>query len=193
MASMLIAREVPPAGGDTEFANMYLAYETLSDGHAAAARAARRRQQLGARRRLEDARGSREGQRAAATPRREYVAEHPVVRVHPETGQESALRQRGAHRALRRDDARGEPADPALPLPSPGPARVHVPLPLAPGLDRASGTIAAPSTTRSTTTPATAGSCTASRSPAIAPAASEPPARGGGSAPAVSVVNLYRD
>src|SRR5207245_426188 len=32
MASMLLAREVPPVGGDTMFANMYLAYETLSDG-----------------------------------------------------------------------------------------------------------------------------------------------------------------
>ena len=32
MASMLIAREVPPAGGDTEFASMYLAYDALSDG-----------------------------------------------------------------------------------------------------------------------------------------------------------------
>src|SRR5689334_19148756 len=32
MATMLIAREVPPAGGDTMFANTYLAYETLSDG-----------------------------------------------------------------------------------------------------------------------------------------------------------------
>ena len=29
MATMLIAREVPPFGGDTLFANMYLAYETL--------------------------------------------------------------------------------------------------------------------------------------------------------------------
>jgi alpha-ketoglutarate-dependent taurine dioxygenase len=32
MATMLIAREVPPKGGDTMFANTYLAYETLSDG-----------------------------------------------------------------------------------------------------------------------------------------------------------------
>ena len=32
MASMLIARQIPPYGGDTLFANMYLAYETLSDG-----------------------------------------------------------------------------------------------------------------------------------------------------------------
>src|SRR5579875_3679461 len=32
MATMLYAREVPPYGGDTLFANMYLAYETLSPG-----------------------------------------------------------------------------------------------------------------------------------------------------------------
>jgi len=85
MASLLIAREVPPVGGDTEFANMYLAYETLSDGmkrllegliainSSAAADASRTR---------EDRR--RDSGRADA--RAEYVAHHPVVRVHPETG-----------------------------------------------------------------------------------------------------------
>src|SRR6476661_5053722 len=30
MATMLIAREIPPAGGDTMFANQYMAFETLS-------------------------------------------------------------------------------------------------------------------------------------------------------------------
>lgn len=31
-ATMLVARELPPYGGDTLFANMYMAYDSLSDG-----------------------------------------------------------------------------------------------------------------------------------------------------------------
>ncbi len=95
MASMLIAREVPPAGGDTEFANMYRAYETLSDGmrrlidplvavnSSALADASRTRED-----RMKD-----QGRAEAA---KTYVAEHPVVRVHPETGRK-ALYVNGAH------------------------------------------------------------------------------------------------
>ncbi len=88
MASMLIAREVPPAGGDTEFANMYLAYETLSEGmkrlldplvavnSSALADASKTRED-----RVKDS------ARRDAAP--QYVAEHPVVRVHPETGKKA--------------------------------------------------------------------------------------------------------
>ncbi len=85
MASMLIAREVPEAGGDTEFASMYMAYDTLSDGmkrlldpltavnSSALADVSRTRED-----RLKDS--------ARPDAPTQYVAEHPVVRVHPETG-----------------------------------------------------------------------------------------------------------
>jgi taurine dioxygenase len=88
MASMLIAREVPPAGGDTEFANMYLAYERLSPGlqrllaplsavHSSAlADTSRTRED-----RMKDS--------ARADARTSYTTEHPVVRVHPETGRKA--------------------------------------------------------------------------------------------------------
>jgi taurine dioxygenase len=84
MASMLIAREIPPFGGDTLFANMYLAYETLSDGmkgmleglvavnSSAKADASRTRED-----RMKD---------SAREVTRDYAAAHPVVRRHPETG-----------------------------------------------------------------------------------------------------------
>jgi taurine dioxygenase len=87
MASMLLARETPPYGGDTLFANLYLAYETLSDamkrlleGLAAVNSSAK----ADASKTREDRlRSAGEGAHA------DLVAEHPVVRTHPETGRKA--------------------------------------------------------------------------------------------------------
>ena len=85
MGSMLLAREVPPVGGDTMFANQYLAYETLSDG---------------LKKTLDGLTGVSSSSKAdvtktradalkqagaGATPKH-LSAEHPIVRTHPETG-----------------------------------------------------------------------------------------------------------
>jgi taurine dioxygenase len=87
MASMLIAREVPPVGGDTMFANMYAAYEALSpgmqrllDGLVAVNSSA-----------MADVSKTREDRRrdSGDVDDREFLAEHPVARTHPETGRKA--------------------------------------------------------------------------------------------------------
>jgi taurine dioxygenase len=95
MGSMLVAREVPATGGDTEFASQYLAYESLSEGM---------------RRLLDPLVGVNSSARADVSRTREdrikeqggesrqYLAEHPVVRTHPETGRK-ALYVNCAHTA----------------------------------------------------------------------------------------------
>jgi taurine dioxygenase len=88
MATLLVAREVPPVGGDTLFANQYLAYESLSErmrqllhtlrGVASSAKA--------------DASRTREDRiksDGTAEPRKLLIAEHPAVRTHPETGRKA--------------------------------------------------------------------------------------------------------
>ena len=108
MASMLLAREIPPYGGDTLFANMYAAYEALSDGM---------------KRLLEGLVGVNSSAKADVTRTREdrlktdgsdkagkeLVAEHPVVRTHPETGRK-ALYVNFAHTARFRDMTEEESA-----------------------------------------------------------------------------------
>ena len=108
MATMLIAREVPPFGGDTLFANMYLAYETLSagmqrllDGLVAVNSSAK----ADVTKTREDR--IRDGARTDA--KREYVAEHPVVRTHPETGRK-ALYVNGGHTVRFKDMTEAESA-----------------------------------------------------------------------------------
>jgi taurine dioxygenase len=108
MGSMLLAREVPPVGGDTLFANQYLAYEALSEGlrrildglsainTSAKADVSRTRE-------------DRMRNEARDDARQEYVAEHPVVRVHPETGRK-ALYVNVAHTQRFRDMTEEESA-----------------------------------------------------------------------------------
>jgi len=93
MASMLYAVEIPPYGGDTLFANQYLAYETLSGG---------------LKQTLAGLVGINSSTKAEASKTREdrlretgaelkvLVGEHPVVRTHPETGRQ-ALYVNGGH------------------------------------------------------------------------------------------------
>ena len=96
LATMLVARELPPVGGDTLFANMYLAYDGLSPG-------------------MQDMLG---GLKAVFSATKRYMAEdrvavhsgnalksadqgvtteavHPVVRIHPETGRKALYVNRG--------------------------------------------------------------------------------------------------
>lgn len=85
MGSMLHALEVPPFGGDTMFANQYLAYEALSetfrgllDGLVGVSSSSKA-----------DVSKTREDMirnAGDATPASDRTAEHPAVRTHPETG-----------------------------------------------------------------------------------------------------------
>ncbi len=88
MASMLIAKEVPPVGGDTLFANMYAAYEALSPGMQAMLQPLKGVNSSA----KADASRTREDRLktdARSASREEFVAEHPVVRTHPETGRKA--------------------------------------------------------------------------------------------------------
>ena len=81
MASMLYALEVPSTGGNTLFANGYMAYETLPDGI---------KRRIEGRKALNaydyDAAAMKRGTRLAeGVP--SYV--HPVVRTHPATGRKA--------------------------------------------------------------------------------------------------------
>ena len=94
LASLLYAREVPPVGGDTLFANMYLAYEELSAGL---------KRVLAALRAVHDTRiiytpdaqasagtiGDAASMRRSRADGRHEEAVHPVVRTHPETGRKA--------------------------------------------------------------------------------------------------------
>jgi taurine dioxygenase len=90
LGSILYAREVPDFGGDTLFANMYMAYDSLSDGM---------KRMLDGLTAVHSARrpyGSQSDwfstQRSMEIRRNNSAlaeVEHPVVRTHPETGRKA--------------------------------------------------------------------------------------------------------
>lgn len=91
----LYAVEVPPAGGNTHFSNMYLAYETLPD---------ELKQQIKGLSCIHDASRNSAGElRLGFTdntdPRQTVGAQHPLVAVHADTGRKCLLlgRRRNAY------------------------------------------------------------------------------------------------
>jgi taurine dioxygenase len=89
MATMLLAREIPPSGGDTLFASMYAAYEALSPAMRELLRPLRAVNSSA----LADVSKTREDRiresHADDEAGRVYESIHPVVRTHPETGRQA--------------------------------------------------------------------------------------------------------
>jgi taurine dioxygenase len=83
MASMLYAIETPPYGGDTLFANQYLAYETLSEG---LKRTLDQLTGISSSLKADASKTREDALRSAGAENKVLIAEHPVVRTHPETG-----------------------------------------------------------------------------------------------------------
>lgn len=94
-ATMLYAMELPPAGGDTMFANMYQAYETLSPGMQALLRELKAlnagETKLAFTSQIKSMAAKESGDKQVNTV-------HPVVRTHPDTGRKAFyLGHRAAH------------------------------------------------------------------------------------------------
>ena len=104
MGSILYIKTCPPRGGDTLFASMYAAYESLSD---------RMKAYLGGMTAIHDGEDAYRGtyanygvQDKPAYPR----AEHPVIRTHPVTGKKALYVNRGFTKRLvgvPRDESEG--------------------------------------------------------------------------------------
>ncbi len=88
MATILYAKELPPCGGDTMFASMYAAFDTLSEGMKKLLiklRAVNSADNQG----VADTRANRIRDSGCDIPFVGMNSIHPVVRTHPETGRKS--------------------------------------------------------------------------------------------------------
>ena len=111
-ATMLYAIEIPSKGGNTLFSNAYTAYETLPDDI---------KQRIAGRRAF-NAYTTDTTLRSANYDDAKSSYWHPVVRTHPATGTQGALRQSPDDARDRRAAAGGERRDPAKAVRSPGAA-----------------------------------------------------------------------
>jgi taurine dioxygenase len=85
IGSFLRAHEIPPDGGDTSFNNQYLAYETLPDGI---------KQRIEGLYTKQDTSRNSAGRLRPGVTRPETLADvkgpdHPLVRIHPDTGRKA--------------------------------------------------------------------------------------------------------
>ena len=88
MGTMLYALEVPPYGGDTLFANQYLAYESLSDGMKRMLDGVKA-VNISGKPAVSKTRSDMLKHRSVGLKGDELSAVHPVVRTHPETGRKA--------------------------------------------------------------------------------------------------------
>lgn len=95
MGTMLYAKQIPRAGGDTMFTNQYLAYEALSDGMKAVAGQLRtvcvgdNFKKSGGKSRRERYTGTMAEMKAKDPGDVQTTSVHPLVRTHPETGRKA--------------------------------------------------------------------------------------------------------
>lgn len=90
-ASVLRAEDVPAQGGDTTWTNLVAAYEGLPEPLKALANTLRAEHRFGGQRPFWNE-GSSYADKISKNP---LIAEHPVVRVHPETGERALFVQPG--------------------------------------------------------------------------------------------------
>jgi taurine dioxygenase len=114
MGTMLYAKEVPDAGGDTLFSSMYSAYDGLSDGMQTMLGELRgfntgdRFKHYGGKTRRETMAGQSSMRLKDPDPDQDTEAVHPIVRTHPKSGRKALYI--GGH-TQRFDDMTGEESE----------------------------------------------------------------------------------
>ena len=88
MATLLYAKELPPSGGDTLFANQYAAFEHLSEGIKNVLKKLRA-QNSADKKRVSETRSERVKESGSGQKAGQMKGVHPVVRTHPETKKEA--------------------------------------------------------------------------------------------------------